>query len=246
MFGTEFITLPKPSKEKAVFLEREALRAFVDRARTTRLFPLLVLAAATGARRGELLALQWSDVDFETGLLQVSKSLEETKAGLRVKCTKSEEPRQFIVPKAALEVLEQLKREQDHDKQVCGNDYEDLNLVFCRPEGGYLKPDKVSVRVTELARKCGLKNVGLHALRHTHASELLSKGVPIAAVAKRLGHRNANVTLSIYTHALPPDEVAAAKVWNDSMADVIQDSRKKAGPARVSGFVMSDGKKAAN
>jgi integrase len=239
----ERITLPKPEKKQAAIVEKEAFRAFIDRARTTRLFPLLVLAAATGARRGELLALQWADINFETGLMLVTKSLEETKAGLRIKCTKGERPRQFIVPRAALEVLEQLKIEQARDKELFGADYEDVDLIFCRPEGGYLRPDKVSVRVTELARKCGLKGVGIHSLRHTHASELLSKGVPIAVVAERLGHRNSNVTLSIYAHALKADERAAAKVWEDAMADVIQDGRKKAGAPGVLGLARPKLKK---
>jgi hypothetical protein len=61
--------------------------------------------------------------------------------------------------------------------------------------------------------------------------------VPIAVVAERLGHRNANVTLSIYAHAMKADERAAAKVWQDAMADVIQDDRKKAESERMLGFV---------
>jgi integrase len=100
----------------------------------------------------------------------------------------------------------------------------------------------VSVRVTELAQKCGLKGVGLHTLRHTHASELLSKGVPIAVVSDRLGHANAAVTLGIYTHALKADELAASKVWEDAMADVIETKMKPAAK-RVSGSVMPKRKK---
>ena len=70
-------------------------------------------------------------------------------------------------------------------------------------------------------RKVGLDGVSLHSLRHSHASALLSKGVPIAVVAERLGHADQNITLSIYSHALPADSRAAAKTWNDQMADVI-------------------------
>jgi site-specific recombinase XerC len=70
-------------------------------------------------------------------------------------------------------------------------------------------------------RKAGIQGVSLHSLRHTHASELLSSGVPIPTVAKRLGHANANVTLSIYAHAIEADELAAAKIWNDAMVTVI-------------------------
>jgi integrase len=126
----------------------------------------------------------------------------------------------------ALEALKEHRQEQDRDRELFGADYDDNNLIFCRPEGGYYKPDKVSVRVTELARKAGLPGVGLHSLRHSHASELLTKGAPIPTVAKRLGHANANVTLSIYSHALEADELAAAKIWNDAMADVIEVNRR--------------------
>jgi integrase len=84
------------------------------------------------------------------------------------------------------------------------------------------------VRVTELARKVGLPaGVGLHSLRHTHASELLSKGAPLPTVAKRLGHANPNVTATIYAHALEADELAAEKLWNDSTADVIEENKKR-------------------
>jgi integrase len=122
-----------------------------------------------------LLALLWSDIDFESDILSVSKSLEETKAGLRVKSTKSGKPRKFSVPVQALEALKEHRQEQDRDRELFGADYEDNDLIFCRPQGGYYKTDKVSVRGTELAKKAGLRGVGLHSLRHSHASELLSK-----------------------------------------------------------------------
>jgi hypothetical protein len=74
-------------------------------------------------------------------------------------------------------------------------------------------------------RKVGLRGFSLHSLRHSHASILLSKGVPTAVVSQRLGHADQNITLSIYSHALPVDTKAAAKVWNDSMAEVIASAR---------------------
>lgn len=242
----EKITLPKAEKRKAAVVEKENFKIFIDRAKTTRLYALLILAGATGARRGELLALQWPDINLQSGLMLVTKSLEETKAGLRIKSTKNGEPRSFIVPRQALEVLAAHRVQQEQDKRDFAGQYEDNNLIFCRPDGAYYRPDKVSVRVTKLAQKCGLpKGVGLHALRHTHASELLSKGVPITVVSERLGHANPNVTLSIYAHALKADELAAAKVWEDAMADVIETQMKKPGPTRVSGNVMADSKKSA-
>ena len=77
-------------------------------------------------------------------------------------------------------------------------------------------------------RKAGLQGVSLHSLRHSHASISLSKGVLLAVVSERLGHADQNITLSIYSHALPADTRAASKVWSDALADVIAESRKPA------------------
>ncbi len=126
----------------------------------------------------------------------------------------------------ALNALQDYQAEQNRDRELYGETYQDNQLVFCRPDGGYYKPDKISVRVTELSAKAGLKGARLHSLRHSHASELLSKGAPIPTVAKRLGHANANVTLAIYSHALKAGELAAAKIWDDALADVISANRQ--------------------
>ncbi len=101
-------------------------------------------------------------------------------------------------------------------------------MIFCQPNGAYYSPDREGARVVELMRAVGLDGVSLHSLRHSYASELLSKGVPLAFVSERLGHADQNITLSIYSHAMPADTRAAAKVWNDAMADVIEDSKKPA------------------
>ncbi|MDP8988619.1 MAG: site-specific integrase [Acidobacteriota bacterium] len=220
------VVLPKLPKRRPPVLDKDKLRLLFDRARSTRLYPLVVLASATGCRRGELLALEWSDLDESTSEVNVSKSLEQTKAGLRIKSTKSEEPRRFSVPEWALEVLRAHQTEQQKDSELFGRDYEDHNLVFCQPSGAYYSPDRLGARVVELMRKAGLDGVSLHSLRHSHATSLLSNGVPVAVVSERLGHRDQNITLSVYSHAVPADTKAAAKIWNDAMADVIAESRK--------------------
>lgn len=222
------VELPKIEKKAPRVVEKDGARKLLECARETRLYPLILLGLATGARRGELLALQWPDLDFESGLMNVTKSPEQLKGGhLRVKSTKSGKPRRFSVPAAALDALREHRAEQDRDRALFGPDYQDNQLVFCRPEGGYYSPDRVGARVSELMKKTGLEGVSLHSLRHTHVSELLSKGVPITTVAKRLGHANANVTLAIYAHALEADELAAAKIWDDAMANVIDANKRQ-------------------
>jgi integrase len=223
---------PKVPRRRPMIMDRAGLNTLLAKCAHRRPFPALVLAASTGVRRGELLALLWTDLDWEKATLQVSKSLEETGQGLRVKGTKSGETRRFAIPAEVLDVLREHKRTQDQERQMYGADYANLGLIFAQPGGQYLTPSNFGQRMSKLMRSAGLGGITLHSLRHSHASELLSQGAPITAVAERLGHASPNITLGIYSHALPVDNQAAAKLWNDAMADVIQESRKNAAKRR--------------
>ncbi|HUA82648.1 MAG TPA: tyrosine-type recombinase/integrase [Bryobacteraceae bacterium] len=233
------VLLPKLPKRRPPVLDEAKLRMLFERARSTRLYPFIVIAAATGCRRGELLALTWADLNFETGELTISKSLEQTRAGgLRVKSTKSEEPRELGVPEWAIAVLQVHRAEQQRDRLFFGAGYAGHDLIFCQPNGHYYSPDRLGARVVELMRKVGLQGVSLHSLRHSHASILLSKGVPAAVVAERLGHSDQNITLSIYSHALPADSRAAARIWNNAVARVVNEAPAKLPPAKAEGTRM--------
>src|SRR5215471_9957157 len=87
------VKLPKRPKRDPSVMDAGALGAIFQAAEGTRLFPFVVAAACSGCRRGELLALTWADLDFQAGVMIVSKSLEQTKPGLRIKPTKSGKPR---------------------------------------------------------------------------------------------------------------------------------------------------------
>jgi integrase len=226
---------PKVPKRKPKIVDKVGFAALLRKTAGFAVYPVIMLGNATGIRRGELCALEWTDLDWDKGTIEVSKSLEETKQGLRVKSTKSGEPRKhpLSIPAEVLEVLREHKREQDHHRELYGPDYANLNLIFARPDGYYYNPDKLGRRIVAAMKSVGLSGVSLHSLRHTHTSELLSMGVPITAVAERLGHASPAITLSIYSHALPADNEAAAKLWNDAMADVIQESRKEAARKRM-------------
>ena len=145
---------------------------------------------------------------------------------MRIKSTKSEKPRRFSLPAETIEVLRDHQRVQEADRKLYGSDYANLGLVFAQPNGQLYSPDRVGARVKECLVAAGLAGVSLHSLRHSHASELLSQGAPITAVAERLGHASPNITLGIYSHALPADNQAAAVLWNDAMGEVIQKARR--------------------
>jgi integrase len=216
--------LPKIERTEAKIVEDGQLEFLVDAGRGHRwLYALLAVASATGLRRGELLALSWPDADLEYNSLTVSKSLEQTRAGLRLKKPKNGKTRRLPLPAVAVEVLRDHRQAQQEFRKAFGADYRtDLDLIFCSPEGDHLKPNTVSPAVCLLAEKCGLKGIGLHSLRHTHGSQLLSAGVPLPTVSKRLGHSSVAVTAAIYAHSFAADEIAAAEAWEAKLGNAIR------------------------
>lgn len=212
--------LPKLQKREARAMDANQLDWYLESARGHWLYPILVMAAATGARRGEVLALTWKDVTLDTipATIKIARSLEQTEAGLRLKGTKNDKERSFPLPELAVEMLREHKQEQAERRRQFGPDYRtDLDLILCTPEGDFLKPDSITAKACLLARKLGLKGIGLHSLRHSHGSQLLASGVPLTVVSKRLGHSSVAVTAQVYSHAFTKDEVAAADAWDVAM-----------------------------
>ena len=219
------VKLAKRPRPNPAVMEADALGAIFKHAHGTRLYPFVVTAACSGCRRGELLALTWADLDFGTGMMTVSKSLEQTRAGLRVKPTKSGTSRSIGLDDFALDVLTTHRIGQAQDKQACAPAYRPNNLIFCQPNGDFYSPDHVGTRTKVLLRKAGYPNFSLHSLRHSHASILLRNGTPLAVVSERLGHANQDITLGLYSHSLPADRKTAPRVWQAALADVISEDR---------------------
>ena len=222
--------LPKLQRREARALDPSQTEWYLDSARGHWLSPILVMAAATGCRRGELLALTWPDLmlDGTPACVKVSKSLEQTKEGLRIKRPKNEKARSLTLPTIAVDALRQHWEKQQEWRAQYGPDYrKDLNLVFATPEGNYLKPDSITAKACLLAKKAGLKGIGLHSLRHSHGSQLLSAGVPLPTVSKRLGHSNVAVTAQVYSHAFSKDEIAAADAWDTAMRTATEAEKQR-------------------
>jgi Phage integrase family len=175
---------------------------------------------ASGCRRGEILALEIGDVNFETGAVHIKSSLEETKAGLRVKATKSEKPRDLTLPDWALPVLREHLTVISYEKQTLGPAYQQNGLLFPDREGSYQSPNKVGNRINYQLQKSGLRTT-LHGLRHFHASWLLSNKTPLPAVSARLGHANPAITLAIYSHVMKRDDAALAATLDAGLGRII-------------------------
>jgi integrase len=208
------VDLPTAQRKEAHSLSQDQIQAIRKVCQGDWTFALVEIALATAARRGELLALQWADLDWVTGTVTISKSLEQTQAGLRIKRPKSNKTRSCQLPKSGIIALQFLRERQGEHRRLFAGDYRNQDLIFCQPNGEYLEPDLVSQVIVRRMRSAGIKDGSLHTLRHTHASHLLSGGLSLSAVSARLGHSDTNVTARVYAHALPADDQRAADLWD--------------------------------
>jgi integrase len=177
----------------------------------------LEMDAALGARRGEVLALRWSDI--ENGRAVIGRSLCQTKKGLEFKSTKNTEIRIIGLPAQTLEALKTHRLQQDRFRQEFGPDYRvDLDLIFANPDGTPLRPDSISASVSALFQRLNIpkpKGSALHLLRHTHGSHLLANGVPLQDVSTRLGHSSVRVTADVYAHSIHGQDDEAVRRWEE-------------------------------
>ena len=173
----------------------------------------LELAAATGARRAEVLALRWSDING-SGVV-ITRSLTQTKHTLGFKGTKNERRRPVSLPESVLIRLRATEEGRtSSDGSLVPNTRTNLDLIFANADGAPLRPDSISASVSLLCRRLGLpKGTSFHTLRHSHGSVLLADGVDLPTVSERLGHSSVRVTADIYSHALRGRDQEAAKRW---------------------------------
>lgn len=184
---------------------------------------ILELAAATGARRGEVLAMRWQDI-AGTGIT-IGRSLSQTRKALHFKEPKTPAGyRTLTLPESTLKLLADHRQAQTVARLQFGPDYRtDLDLIICNADGEPLKPDSISGTVSNYLKR--LKVGGsLHKLRHSHGSHLLAAGVELTAVSERLGHADVSITAKVYAHAVKGRDAEAAKKWEEFQGRVGKDS----------------------
>jgi integrase len=175
----------------------------------------VLIALATGMRRGEILALRWRNVDLDGRNIRVVESLEQTSAGLRFKSPKSGKARAITLPTFAVDELHRRKREQAEELFKLGVRQGGATLVCARADGTPTSPLGLSNAFFTFMQKSRgeLPRVRFHDLRHTHATQLLLAGVHPRIAQERLGHSTVALTLDLYSHVTATmQEDAAAKI----------------------------------
>jgi integrase len=186
---------------------------------------LILTALGTGLRQGELLALKWDDIDFESNQVKVTKTLKTVKVilsdgsgkrELQENSPKSKTSNRVVpLPTNLANLLKEHMEQQTNHKNSIGDSYKDKGYVFTTEFGNPLLVKNLFNSYKRLLAKAGVPHKKFHALRHTYASKLFQRKVDLKTVQTLLGHSDLSITANIYTHVMPKDKISAVETLND-------------------------------
>ena len=181
---------------------------------------IIYLALDSGARRGEIVALNWNDVDFNNKSMKINKSVQYTKElGIFEKSTKTESSdRTIYLSDTTINVLKKYQKEQLKAKLKLGSKWGNSHRIFTTIDGFGMHPDTPSQILDNLIKKHNLKRISFHGLRHTSISLQISSGIQAQIISKRAGHSSISTTHSIYSHFFDNEFKDVANKMNDFLS----------------------------
>ena len=191
----------------------EQIRDFLAATGDHDLYPLFLLAVATGMRRGELAGLRWSDIDFDAARLTVNRQIVGVDGTLVVSDLKTPSSRRTVdLDEATVSELRRQRRRQLQQRLATGL-RDDNGYVFGQPDGAPPNPKRISDTFARLVARIEVPRIRFHDLRHTHATILLQQNVHPKVVSERLGHSSVAMTMNTYQHVMPTMQAAAATTF---------------------------------
>lgn len=226
------VNLPKVksiTEVKIFTLEEQA--QFIDALEGHRQKLPFLMALSTGLRIAELLGLRWSDIDMESGELTINQTLrrevkidisrgeksEGIKKEIQAGTPKTESSRRTIpLLQDIIAELQLHQTRQNVEKAAAGTDiYVENDLVFPNEIGEPTDARNLTRSYKRVLDRAGIKYKKFHALRHTFATRLFERGVPLITVSKLLGHSDTSITADIYSHVMPEKKIKAIEKLND-------------------------------
>lgn len=225
---------PKKNKFHGENYTQEELLTLLHLARGDVIYPAILLAGAMGLRRSEALGVRWSRIDWEKRTVLLDTKIVEYRENGKKKVEPVEEMknkssrRTLPLPDPVVEMLQVQKEQQGVYRKLFKGSYctQYLDFVCVNQLGELLRPSYVTDHFRELLEKYGLRHIRFHDLRHTFASLLISKDVPLINVSNFLGHSDLSTTANIYAHLDKASKQASAAV----ISDILQGENRHAQP----------------
>ena len=164
----------------------------------------IILTVFTGVRLGELMGLEWTDVDFKNGIISINRSSQYlSDMGVFTKVPKTESSiREIAIPEFIISLLEEYKLWYEEQKLIYGELWTNSDRLFVQADGKPMHPSTISKWFVKYVGQIGLPVINFHGLRHTNASLLVAQNIDIAVISARLGHAQISTTLAFYVHPL--------------------------------------------
>jgi integrase len=195
---------PRVEKFEIQPITPEQAQIFLNVIKGDRMEAMFAVALCLGLRRGEALALRWTDVDLQARTLRVCQSLQRINHKLEISEPKTKSSRRVLdLPDSLIVKLKEHRTRQLEEKLKTGEHWQETGLVFTTTLGTPYDPRHVKRRLDALLKKADLPHYRVHDLRHFCASLLLAQGVPLKVVSDLLGHTRISITADLYTHVLP-------------------------------------------
>ena len=164
----------------------------------------IILTVFTGVRLGELMGLEWNDIDFRNGIVSINRSSQYlADTGVFTKMPKTESSiREVAIPDFVISLLEEYKLWYEEQKSLYGELWINSNRLFVQADGKPMHPSTISKWFVKFIEQIGLPVINFHGLRHTNATLLIAQNIDVAVVAARLGHAQITTTFNFYVHPI--------------------------------------------
>ena len=205
----ERVQPPKARKPKRKSYDDEQTKILLENlellsSEDTKYKVAIMLTVFTGVRLGELMGLEWQDVDFKNGIISINRSSQYlSDMGVFTKVPKTESSiREIAIPEFIISLLEEYKLWYEEQKSVYGELWTNSDRLFVQADGKPMHPSTISKWFVKYVGQIGLPVINFHGLRHTNASLLVAQNIDIAVISARLGHAQISTTLDFYVHPL--------------------------------------------
>lgn len=222
----ERVQPPRASRAKRKFYDDEQCKVLLNNLNTLQENEIkykvaIILDVFTGARLGELMGLEWNDIDFKNKEIAINKASQYLPdKGIFIKSPKTESSiRSVGIPQVVIDILKKYKTWYNQQKTQCGDLWIDSNRLFVQWNGKPMHPDTITDWFRKFIERKNLPPITFHGLRHTNATLMISQNIDVAVVASRLGHAQITTTLNFYVHPVQSHNKEAGNILEEILVE---------------------------